>query len=164
MKFKSEVIEIASKKIIHLPKEISDKLPTRGMVMAKIVIDDVSKTIPIEPDGKGGHWFEIKGIDTGTEEEFELELIKDWPEPDMPRDIMKSIEDENLIELWQSFTTKTRWEWLRWIRSTNNKETRAKRIKDGISKMKDGKRRPCCFNSASCTVPEVSKSGILNID
>lgn len=164
MKFTSDVVEIASKKIIHLPEEISAKLPSRGMVMANISFNDKEETLPIEPDGKGGHWFEIEGVDAGSEEEFDLELVKDWPEPDMPKDIMKGIEDEGLIELWESFTTKARWEWLRWIRSTNNPETRAKRIVDGSSKMKDGKRRPCCFNSASCTVPEVSKSGVLKID
>jgi hypothetical protein len=30
-----------------------------------------------------------------------------------------------------------------------------------ISKMKSEKRRPCCFNLASCTDPDLSKNGRL---
>jgi hypothetical protein len=30
-----------------------------------------------------------------------------------------------------------------------------------ISKMKSGKRRPCCFNLAACTDPDLSKNGRL---
>jgi hypothetical protein len=28
-----------------------------------------------------------------------------------------------------------------------------------ISKMQSGKRRPCCFNLAACTNPDLSKNG-----
>jgi hypothetical protein len=30
-----------------------------------------------------------------------------------------------------------------------------------ISKMKSGKRRPCCFNLSACTDPDLSKNGRL---
>jgi len=33
-----------------------------------------------------------------------------------------------------------------------------------VSKMRSGKRRPCCFDLASCTDPELSRSGKLVVD
>ena len=60
-----------------------------------------------------------------------------------------------------AINAKSRWEWLRWIRSTLNPETRSKRIKVAASKLENGAKTPCCFDTARCTVPDVSKSGVL---
>lgn len=170
MKFKADLIEIANKKIVHIPVEFSQALPSRGLVMAKVLIDGIDAVLPIEPDGKGSHWFELNDnllneIDAKVGDCFDVDLepVKEWPEPDMPEDIMSGLEAEGLLEFWKSITTKAKWEWLRWIRSTNNPDTRAKRIEVAGSKMKAGDKRPCCFNASSCTVPEVSKSGVLNV-
>ena len=54
-----------------------------------------------------------------------------------------------------------RWEWVRWIGATKSPATRAKRVDVTISKMRSGKRRPCCFDLASCTDPELMKNGEL---
>ena len=54
-----------------------------------------------------------------------------------------------------------RWEWVRWVNATRNTETRERRIEVSLSKMRAGKRRPCCFNLSSCTDPELSKDGKL---
>ena len=54
-----------------------------------------------------------------------------------------------------------RWEWVRWVNATNNPVTRKRRVEATISKMSSGKRRPCCFNLAACTDPQLSKSGRL---
>ena len=56
-----------------------------------------------------------------------------------------------------------RWEWVRWINATKNPDTRRRRVEVTISKMKDGKRRPCCFNLASCTDPQLASSGKLRV-
>ena len=65
------------------------------------------------------------------------------------------------IDQWNSLTTKARWEWLRWIRSTKNLDTRQKRINVACDKLQKGDKRPCCFDASRCTIPEVSKSGVL---
>jgi hypothetical protein len=54
-----------------------------------------------------------------------------------------------------------RWEWVRWVNATGNADTRERRIAVSMSKLESGKRRPCCFNLASCTDPGVSRSGKL---
>jgi hypothetical protein len=54
-----------------------------------------------------------------------------------------------------------RWEWVRWVNATNNPDTRERRVAVSLSKMSNGKRRPCCFNLAACTDPDLSKNGKL---
>ncbi|HZT95485.1 MAG TPA: YdeI/OmpD-associated family protein, partial [Chloroflexota bacterium] len=58
-------------------------------------------------------------------------------------------------------TPMARWEWVRWVNATRNPDTRRRRVEVTISKMSNGKRRPCCFNLAACTDPELSKNGRL---
>ena len=60
-----------------------------------------------------------------------------------------------------SITPMARWEWVRWVNATKNPDTRKRRVEVSISKMSHGKRRPCCFDLASCTDPELSKNGKL---
>jgi len=64
-------------------------------------------------------------------------------------------------KLWKDITPMARWEWVRWVNATRNTDTRRRRVEVSISKMQSGKRRPCCFNLAACTDPELSKSGKL---
>jgi uncharacterized protein YdeI (YjbR/CyaY-like superfamily) len=93
---------------------------------------------------------------------LEVEPTKDWPEPDIPRDFQTALADApDISELWKDITPMARWEWVRWINATKNPETRKRRIEVGISKLRSGKRRPCCFDLAACTDPDLSKNGRL---
>ena len=68
---------------------------------------------------------------------------------------------EKIQDLWQDITPMARWEWVRWVNATKNPDTRARRVDVSISKMQNGKRRPCCFDLSACTDPDLSKSGRL---
>jgi len=94
---------------------------------------------------------------------FELTVTKDWPEPEIPEDFAKALKmaSEKVKEKWQDITPMARWEWIRWVNATGSMDTRAKRIEVSISKLNGKHRRPCCFNLAACTDPELSKSGRL---
>lgn len=166
--FDTDPLEIKSHTIIRLPLEISQLLPSRGMVMVEGTINNIPFQAPLEPDGKGSHWFEADeslmeeaSITIGQTISLEIEPISEWKEPEIPEDIKSIFTETGLINHWDSLTTKARWEWLRWIRSTNNPATRQKRIDVACSKFQKGDRRPCCFDSTRCTIPELSKSGVL---
>lgn len=163
MHFEASPQRLDNRLILRLPNELSDRLPSRGMVMARLQVEGQHRILPVEPDGKGGHWVELgdMAIDSRSPASIELEPVKDWPEPEMPGDIMEGIVEAGLLDSWNSLTVKARWEWLRWIRSTRSADTRAKHIRVACSKLASGMRRPCCFNAASCTVPELSRSGVL---
>lgn len=166
--FEAKIICIASNLIIKIPEVISNRLPSRGMVMVGGTMNAKQFEAPLEPDGKGGHWFEVTPslaekvkVKSGDTVILSILPMKQWNEPDLPRDIIEAINSEGLLKEWNSLTTKAKWDWMRWIRSTKNLDTREKRIRVTCSKLKMGDKRPCCFNRTSCTVTEVSKSGIL---
>jgi hypothetical protein len=102
-------------------------------------------------------------VSTGDTVTLEITPSKDWPEPDIPDDFSKALADAppTVQELWMKITPMARWEWIRWVNATSNAETRERRIEVSISKLRSGKRRPCCFNLAACTDPDLAKDGRL---
>lgn len=165
--FKSTPYNIGKWTVLRLPAEASAKLPSRGQVMVKGTINGLGFQTALEPDGNGSHWLNIgkklqEVARAGESAELAIEATKDWTEPDVPADIQKGLVDNpKTQDLWMDVTPMARWEWIRWIVSTNNPETRAHRIVVSASKLTNGLRRPCCFNRNMCCVPEVSKSGVL---
>lgn len=167
--FTTKLITINDWTLMVLPKSASSKLPSRGLVLVQGTINDEPFKYPLEPDGKGSHWLQLdqkmlKKIDAkaGDTVKLSIESSKEWEEPDIPKDLKDALEtDKKGMELWLDCTTKAHWEWIRWIRSTKNPETRKIRIEKTIGKLKSGKRAPCCFNASMCTEPHVSKSGVL---
>jgi hypothetical protein len=123
----------------------------------------------LEPDGRRGHWLKVDtklqqalALRAGETVALEVEPTKDWPEPDIPRDFRAALADApDISELWKDITPMARWEWVRWINATKNPDTRKRRVEVGISKLRSGKRRPCCFDLAACTDPDLSKNGKL---
>lgn len=67
----------------------------------------------------------------------------------------------DISEAWMDITSMARWEWVRWINATKNSQTRRRRVEVSISKLRKGMRRPCCFDLAACTDPELSRNGKL---
>jgi hypothetical protein len=166
--FKAILTKVESRKIIKIPLNSSMELPTRGMVMVQGTINEVSFQAPLEPDGKGSHWFEVSdllcedlGITVGQTVSLSIEPLDEWREPEIPDELMDAIIKADLIQQWNSVSTKAKWDWLRWIRSTNNPATRQKRIDVTCSKLQKGDTRPCCFDRTRCTFPDVSKSGVF---
>jgi hypothetical protein len=139
------------------------------MTLVDGTINGFRSKIVLEPDGKGSHWFKVDsglredtGIEAGGTVSIAVEPSKAWPEPEVPAELNKALaSDLQAKVLWEEITPMARWDWLRWIRATNNQETRSRRIEVTLSKLKAGERRPWCFNRNLCTDPEVSKNGVL---
>ncbi len=159
--FKTKISKIGLWNIVLLPKTVSAKLPSRGMVMIKGTINNSPFQTALEPDGRGSHWFRVDENITGIAT-LEIQSTKEWPEPELPADLKNALtHDSKAHNLWIGITPMARWDWIRWIRATKDMGTRKRRIEIAFSKLKKGAKRPCCFNRTTCTVTEVSKNGIL---
>jgi hypothetical protein len=170
IRFETTPLKIGDWTILRLPESASAKLPSRGMTLVEGTINGFRSKIVLEPDGKGSHWFKVDSdlrkvadIDAVSMVTITVEPSKAWPEPEVPADLNEALaSDSQANALWVKITPMARWDWLRWIRSTSNLETRNRRIEVALSKLKAGERRPCCFNRNLCTEPEVSKNGVLS--
>jgi hypothetical protein len=170
IRFEATFQAVGRRTILRLPDATSTKLPSRGQVAVRGAINGHPFETVIEPDGDFGHWMsvdarlqEAAGARPGDRATVEVEPSQEWPEPSVPPDLRKALSNapREIQELWSAITPMARWEWVRWINATRNPSTRKRRVEVSISKMRSGKRRPCCFNLASCTDPELSKSGKL---
>ena len=64
----------------------------------------------------------------------------------LPADFEKAINATPAARaVWEDITPLARNEWICWVTSGKLAETRGIRIKKGISKLKGGMRRPCCW-------------------
>ena len=156
--------------IVRLPEKASEKLPSRGQVAVQGTINGHGFQTVLEPDGDSGHWMRIDeeqqqtvALSAGDTVTLEIEPLKDWPEPNVPEDFETALAaaSQKIQDIWKDITPMARWEWVRWVNATRNPDTRKRRVEVSISKMKSGKRRPCCFNLAACTDPYLSRNGRL---
>jgi hypothetical protein len=155
---------------LRLPQKASDKLPSRGQVAVNGTMNGVAFQTVLEPDGSRGHWMRVDrklqraaGVGVGDTATIDVEPTKDWPEPRVPRDLEAALATapQEIRDVWREITPMARWEWVRWVNATRNPDTRKRRVEVSISKMESGKRRPCCFDLAACTDPDLSRNGRL---
>src|SRR5665213_572680 len=81
---------------------------------------------------------------------MDTKAIKGGTVHKMPDDWRKTlIATPGTLSIWEDITPLARNEWICWVTSGAKAETRNIRIKKGISKLKGGMRRPCCW--VGCT-------------
>ena len=155
--------------IIRLPDVVSASLPSRGAVSLAGTVNGIAFRVVAEPNGDGGHWFPVdstlrEAADARAEVPVLLrcEPSEEWPEIEVPEDLRSALAaNRKAMELWERITPLARLDWIRWIRSTKNRETRARRIAAACDKLVQGERRVCCFDRNRCSDPAVSRGGRL---
>ena len=148
--------------LLTLPADASAKLPSRGLAMVKGTLNGVHFHAALEPDGKGSHWFRVNdalleatGVGAGDRVEMTIEPTKEWQEPKLPMDLEEVLTtDPEAYAIWKDITPMARWDWIRWIGSVKQSETRKRRVESICSRLKAGKRRPCCFDRNQCSLTE----------
>lgn len=170
VRFDGRLYDLSNSTIVRLPEAVSEMLPSRGQVAVSGTINGSELRTVLEPDGYWGHWMRVTeemgrsaAIKAGDTVRIELTTTKEWPEPTIPDDFKKALDaaPRKVKDKWKDITPMARWEWIRWVNSTGNLDTRAIRMEKTVSKLNGSHRRPCCFNLAACTDPDVSKSGRL---
>jgi uncharacterized protein YdeI (YjbR/CyaY-like superfamily) len=70
----------------------------------------------------------------------------DVPEPIVPPDLRKALNAApNAKAKWNDITPLARRDWIAWLNSVKQAETRKKRVERACDMLVSGKRRPCCF-------------------
>ena len=169
IRFHAKLTAVGSQAILRLPEAASSKLPSRGMSMVEGTFNGHAFQAPLEPDGRGSHWFRVSntmlrasGAEVGDSVSVAVAPMALWPEPKMPADLAEAFaSDPEARRLWMDITPVARWDWIRWVGSTRNRDTRAIRIEKTLSKLRSGKRAACCFNRSQCTDPSMSRNGVL---
>jgi hypothetical protein len=139
---------------LNLPKDASARLPSRGMTAIEGTINGFAFQAVLEPDGQKSHWLrvdrklgEAAGADAGDVVTLEIAPAADEPEPTVPADLRKALAAAAKARaLWSDITPIARRDWILWITSAKQADTRERRIKNACSMLAAGKRRVCCFD------------------
>lgn len=71
------------------------------------------------------------------------------PEVTVPADLRKALATAEAKGPWQDLTPIARRDFISWIESAKQPETRKRRIERACSMLAEGKRRPCCYSIVS---------------
>ena len=138
-----------------LPKNASAKLPSRGITAIEGTLNGVDFQAVLEPDGQKSHWLKVDrklreaaGADGGDVVALEIEPAAKELEPEVPADLRKALAaaDQKARAVWSDITPNARRDWIHWMTSAKQAETRARRIKNACLMLAAGKRRVCCFD------------------
>jgi hypothetical protein len=137
-----------------LPASASARLPTRSAITVEGTINGHSFRALLQPDGKKSHWLKVtaamlKGAVAGVGDAVTLEITpaEKQLEPKVPPDLRKAFAAAPKARaLWSEITSVARRDWIQWITSAKQPETRARRISNACDMLAGGKRRVCCFD------------------
>lgn len=138
-----------------LPKTASARLPTRSMTAIEGTLNGSPFQAVLEPDGQKSHWLKVDrklreaaGTEAGDIVTLEIAPAAEEPEPTVPADLKKALAtaEPKARAVWEDITTNARRDWIFWITSAKQAETRARRVKNACSMLATGKRRVCCFD------------------
>jgi Bacteriocin-protection, YdeI or OmpD-Associated/Domain of unknown function (DUF1905) len=153
--FRPAVREKGDWTFLILPKNASAKLPSRGVTAIEGTINGVRFQAVLQPDGQKSHWLRVDrklsnaaGADAGDVVALEIAPAAKERESEVPADLREALASAapKARALWSDITTNARRDWIHWITSAKQEETRARRIKNACSMLASGKRRVCCFD------------------
>ncbi|MCI0743336.1 MAG: YdeI/OmpD-associated family protein [Gemmataceae bacterium] len=145
--------KIGSWTLLTLPKNASAKLPSRDMTMVEGTINGFPFRAALEPNGSGSHGLRVNkalqdaaGADVGDTVTVEITRVGEEPELWAPMDLRKALAAAPPAQaLWAQITPMARRDWILWIISAKQEETRRRRIENACDMLATGKRRPCCM-------------------
>src|SRR5260370_14441533 len=145
--------KIGSWTLLTLPKNASARLPSRGMTMVEGTINGFPFRAALEPNGKGSHWLRVNkamhdaaGAGAGDSVTVEITRAGEEPETRVPMELRKVLAAAPPAQsLWADITPMARQNWILWISSAKQPETRMRRIENACDMLASGKKRVCWF-------------------
>ena len=105
---------------LTLPKNVSAKLPSRGMTIVEGMISGFPFRAALEPNGKGSHWLRVNktmrdaaGADAVDTVTVEITRAGEEPEIRVPTDLRKALAAAPLAQAgWEDITPMARRDWI----------------------------------------------------
>jgi hypothetical protein len=138
--------------LLDVPHVVSKKVRSSGMTTIEGTINGHPFRATLEPNTSEGHWLPVNkamregaGADAG--DMVELVILEPQSEPTVPDDLRVALTASDKAKtLWKDLTPIGRTDWIRWVESAKQSETRARRVTRTVEQLSSGKRRPCCVN------------------
>ena len=159
IRFKARLLRPAAPKnapwrFLLLPRAASAQLPSRGMVSVEGTFEGRAFKATLEPDGQGSHWLKVPralreatGVDAGTSVALAITPAAKEPEPRVPADLRQALAAAPAAKAqWRAITPVARRDFIQWLGTAKQAETRARRIRNACDMLAAGKRRICCFD------------------
>lgn len=152
---------------LTLPRNASSKLPSQGRTTVEGIINGFPFRAVLEPNGHGSHSLRVDramldGTRAAAGDPVKVEIARAGEEPAIrvPVELRKALAVAPLArELWVDITPMARRDWVVWIISARQPETRRRRIKKACDMLASGKRRVCCFGGINWVVKDQATSG-----
>jgi hypothetical protein len=138
--------------LLDVPALVSKKARSSGMTTVEGTINGHPFRATLEPNTSAGHWLPVnkamrQGADADVGDTVQLAILEPEREPMMPSDLRVALTASDKAKtLWKDLTPISRTDWIRWVVSARQPETRARRIRRTVEQLSEGKRRPCCVN------------------
>ena len=122
---------------LNLPAKASAQLPSRGMTPVEGTLNGVAFAAMLEPDGEKSHWLKVKrktreaaGANAGDIVTLEIAPAAEEPEPKVPANLRQALSAAapKARAVWQDITPMARRDWIHWITSAKQAETRERRL------------------------------------
>jgi len=139
-----------------LPKTASDKLPRRGRTSIEGSLNGSSFQATLDPDGQLSHWLKVSKAlrenahaNLGEMVTVQIAPADPEPEPQLPDDLQEALAaSPEARACWEATTTIARVDWIHWIDSAKQAETRKRRVEGACDRLASGKKRVCCFDQS----------------
>ena len=161
IRFKAKLIRSVSAEktetevFIVLPANVNAKLPAEETTRVEGVLNAFPFRATVERDGQGRCGVKVNnalqvaiGAVAGDSATVEITRINNDPETLAPADLIKALAASSHAAaqaMWANITPMARRDWILWIATAKQIETRAIRIEKACSMLGAGKRRVCCF-------------------
>jgi hypothetical protein len=159
--------KIGSWSVLTLPGKTSAKLPSRAATVVEGTINGFPFRAALEANGKGSHRLRVNqamrdaaGAEAGETVTVEITRAGEEPEIRVPVDLRKALAAAPAAQaLWGRITPMARRDWVLWISSAKQPETRRSRIEKACSMLASGKRRVCCFGGLNWLRKDHTRAG-----
>jgi hypothetical protein len=138
--------------LLNVPGGVSKQFHSHVSTKVEGTINGHPFRAALEPNTSGSHCLHVskamlKGAVADAGDTVRLAILGPEPEPTVPADLRVALTASHEAKaLWDDLTTMGRRDWVRWIESAKQPETRTRRVTRTVVQLASGKRRACCVN------------------